>query len=1620
MQFLPGFELQAELHQGNTSLVCRAVRKRDGLPVVMKVHRNEFPTASEIARFEDEYRVASQLRLHCGVRLIDLVRVGHRRALIYEDDGCFSLKRLNGDRSLPLDQWLDVAVRIAGALAELQSTGLVHGDINPGNILMHPESGEIRLTDFELVHRVNDPEASMLFGTLAYIAPEQTGRVKASPDHRSDLYALGATLFELATGKPPFPEQDDAALIHAHLARVPPALTALRPDFPPIVEAVIQRLMAKSPPDRYQTATGLRTDLVTLQQQLQAGEPLDLIPGQRDFAAALKLSSRLYGRQDAIETLRAGWFMAQEHSALVWQQLRGAPGIGKSSVVDQLEDISSAVVCRGRCNPGTVKPYAPLIEALDHLVQRWLTLSEAGLSELREKLARTLGNNAAVVATLVPGLRQLLGHLPEPPTTNARRIQNRLETAARSFLQFAMREQSPLVLVIDDLQWADIATLSALESLIAGGDGPCLLVTTEREQRSELLQRWHDRMDELSCRPQRIELERLDDQHLSNLVDDALGLPAVERDRLVSVLREKTLGNPFFVRQVMAQWVDGDFLRVDADGQWRADFDSIDRLEVADNVLDLIVDRIRTLQEDERRVLAVAACAGPRFSARIVMKVLGDEALGDIFHQLVDKGLLRAHEGGLESEYAFVHDRVREAVLAQLDRDELCRLNLALARQLQADDRHNVFAIVAHYNRSLSAVDSDEDRVTVASLNAEAARLSRTQAAFAAALEFAERAVALWPGSARQHDSEGTIQLELLLADCQAGRGQLQAATETYESVLKMVDSPVSRAAVIERLVDALQSQGNPAKALEEAERALALLGVELDLDDENGVAAVQERLSNRLVRPEMLSRIDDLPEATEEAARMSRLYDKTIIAVYFSNPSLLGYVTARAVEHVLESGLTPEAGLTFAWWSMVLCMQGKYRQGEAYARLPRLMHDRFGDDYYGGAGRMVAAAMALSWTRPYEEIFAEQEQAADLLHNSGNLQFASYALIVQHISTVIQGASLDEMLKSCERWGDYCRQHVPLEHGQARIRAHCIRRLMGRQVESLDCEAIVQAYESKGNHTDVCESLVEMARAAWITEDFRQALAFCERAEPAFLAGAAGSLLLNFGHAVIYSISLARAARKQTGEHAQELRDRAEVVAERVLRVTDLAPDNFKAYHHLVAGELHCMRGELEQAMVSCLGAIRHAQEHQQTLLQAQSTRMLVYLFRQAGLGMDQAIAREADQLFRQAGCLAMVRRDGDSGAGAESTRPNQSKAGAELDGVDLASIIKANEAISAEIDYDRLLLRLMEVTVENAGAQIGILIMDPEMPRVIACSRDGTLDEPLDESARCPVQMVSYVLRTGLPVILEEGSRRSIYRDDPYLRSNDVLSIMAVPILRKGEVLGAIYLENGAVSGAFNHQRLQMIQHLLGTAAIALENAALYKEQRRYSEKLEARVRQRTLELERANAVLTRLADLDGLTQISNRRAFDDHATQWLQAGHSLSLVLCDVDDFKAYNDHYGHMAGDEVLREVARVLDALDLGGQGLAARYGGEEFAVLMHGLEDDRVVEIARQCRDRVLDLDLPHAAGHAIGRVSVSVGVALNGHHLEDLIGRADHALYAAKSAGRNRVIVETESDSDG
>ncbi|MEO8856580.1 MAG: diguanylate cyclase [Burkholderiaceae bacterium] len=1640
---IAGYRLDAELHQGQTSVVYRGVRLRDGAAVVIKILKNEFPTTQETARYEREFRIAGSLQAaHC-VRALELTLAGHRSMLVYEDDGCVSLDRLYGGRALDLATFLRVAIAATQALAEVHACRLIHGDVNPGNLLIHPVSGNVKLTDFELARDQDAPpdHATAAVGTLAYMAPEQSGRANLRADCRADLYSLGASLFELACGRPVFADLDEVSLLHAHFALTPPLIHELNAEFPAVLDAIVQKLLAKMPADRYQSAQGLLSDLEQVQRKWQANESLDtLVPGQSDHTLRLKNLDRMIGCEHLLAALHAGRDEALHGDRPIWLRLRGAAGAGKSTLVARFAEslpAGNVLLSGGGEAQAQSIPYAALIAAFDCLLRHWLATSEADIAAIRVDLQRGAGVNLSVLEPLLPRLSSIVGALAASASPGAGAEQARFLAALRAFMQVAAARQQPLIFFIDDLQWVDAASLLLIESLLLSELTPCLLVTAERRDVvSPALAAMFERLDAVSISGSVHDLQPLSRSQLGELLDGTLGDlegGVAARAALIDILQTKTLGNPFFARQLLDNLVRHGALTANRSKHgecWRFDAKHAQSLAVADNVLALLGAHIESLANPLRSVLEHAACIGQPFDLATLTSILPAairEQLPELLQELVSAGMLQATDDPASGR--FIHERIREAVLSEAMQTSREAIHLAIGRLWNEQPERSVFDTTSQFNLGTARIRDDIERQQAALLNARAARVARAQTAYDASLEYAENALRLLPTAMAQEQPAKARELQVLLADAQASAGQLDASISTFDSALQLAQTDDERAHVLERLCDALQASGRPVEALVQVQRALAMLGHTLDLPGADAPAAQAvlqvelDQLLERLGSESALQSLTRLHAASEPEARISRLYDKAIISVYFSRPEMLGLVTARSIAHVLNTGLTPEAALAFGWWSMILCMHDRHALALQYARWVRTIHEHFRNDYYGGGGRMVAAAMTLSWMCPYAESFAEAGESARLLNLSGNMQFSSYGLITQHIITVAEAADCQAMLNTCERWAAYCARYVPLEFGQTRIRRYCIQRLLGLDPAPLDCEAIVQAYAAQNNATDVCESLTEMARYALLTDDFAGALSLAERAHPYFCAGAAGNLLLNFNHLVMLAIASARMARQARGDTHVRLVEQYDAVAARVAFLSTLQMQNFAAYNDLVRAEGALMHAQHDTALGAYFASIRHAQQHGYVLLQAQATQYLAEMLQEDGNHLAHSLRRDAEQLYRRANCLIKLAGSSNSRgtSGGTDTDGRGGRRGADLArGVDVLSLMKANEAITSEINYDRLLIRLLEITVENAGAQRGVLVLQEDGVFFVAgASGEDHLHEPLDHTTRCPVQMIHYVARSGLATVLESGQRRSTFRQDPYFEANDVRSVLAAPLVRQGSVRGVVYLENNAVDGAFGNDRLEAIRLLLGAAAIALENATLYRGQKRYADQLEARVRDRTLELEDANAALARLADLDALTQIANRRSFDRECLRYADDQADVTLLICDVDDFKSFNDHHGHPAGDGVLRRVAAAMTAVALPGIGLVARYGGEEFAVVLRDIGEAAAVQFATDLQRAIVELAIPHLHSRAAGWVTLSIGVArarrLSIERIPTLIADADKALYVAKQRGRNQVSLHAD-----
>jgi predicted ATPase/signal transduction histidine kinase len=1445
---LEGYQDVEPVGESATAILLRARPRDSGTSVVIKLLKSEYPTPEEVARLAHEHRIVEDLRLEGVVRPLRIERFKHRVGLILEDSGGSSLRSIIPPTGLDTGTFLRVAIPLVRTLGHLHDTDVIHKDLNPSNIVIDDTLSTVQVTDFGIasrlprVHRDARP-ADRLEGTLPYLSPEQTGRMNRTVDHRSDFYALGATFYEALTGRPPFVAGDAMELVHCHLAVRPVPPHEVNAAVPETLSDIIVKLLAKSPEDRYQSAYGLLQDLELCHEAWRKDERIDAFPlGRHDVASRFHIPDHLYGREAETAALIASLERVTGGSAEL-VLLVGASGVGKSVLVHEVQGPTMerhGHFIRGKFDQYSGSaPYASLIDAVRELVRQLLGEPPERIDFWRQKILAAVAGNAGVVAEVVPDVTRITGPLPPVAELGPTETQNRFNLVFRQFIRTFAGPAHPLVIFLDDLHWADAASIRLLRTLVSDPDARHLLIVgayrPEAVDPSGPLATALDALDPSSVR--RIDVGPLDLDTVTELVADTIRARGEEdATPLAGLVHERTAGNPFFVNQFLRSVFEDGLLSFAADtGRWSWDLAGIRERGMTDNVVELMAGRVGELPAPTQVALQVAALIGNTFDLDLLAsaldltppeaaRVLSDAIRAGFIlplsddHELVVEGLAV----GNPVAYRFLHDRVQQACHSMMGATDIPAVHrrvgdLLLNRLRERGRDDDLFEVVSHLNAAAPVISGDDNRRELAQLNLEAARKARASNAYDAALSHVEAGLGLLSAEAREASYDLAFGLRVLRTQALVVLGRLDEAEAQFADVLGWARPGFDRAHTCDVRSEALHSIGHTAEGYAAGRAGLEHLGVRFPATPEESDA-----LLSRLLDPSVVARFERLPAGDAEAQLMGRLFWRAIIGAYTSNPADLPIVIGKHVEEALRRGLTPHIAPTLGFAATIVLMQGHIERAMAYGEAALSVAKKVDDPVLRTRGEAVAWIMTVGWSRP----FAESERAfGDLGPRclaAGDFEFASYAALGAYISSLMAG-DCSAILERCEQWLDVCVRFFPFEEGQARIRRAALQRLMALDVDLVDAEALIAEYAEQGDLTDGCESLAELARIETLFGDYAGAYAYAARAEPPIEAGAAGTLLFNYLYWMNYAIAAARVGElPKTDSLLAKMRPLAE-----------FNPDNFWSYYTLAEAERARADGDSDGAVGGYLQAIEHAGAHSNVLLEAHANELLGRHYRERGHRFAIAHFQEARALYLECGARGKALHleeevpelrhatAGSRGIGVTVT-PTTDRGSAHLD---LGTALKASLAIAGEIALDQVVDRLVAISIENAGAERGVFVsVDGEDLRVEAegvaggdVRHHGSV--PLDnESDIVPAALVRAAARTGEAVVQPDA--------------------LVLPITRKGEVTGVLYLENTLVSGAFTPERLALLEVLSGQMAISLENARLYAE-------LEEKVAERTREL-------------------------------------------------------------------------------------------------------------------------------------------------------------------------------
>jgi predicted ATPase/serine phosphatase RsbU (regulator of sigma subunit) len=1420
----------------------RARRVADAMPVVVKL-AGDHATPAQLARLRHEQTIFELVQGKGIARSLGLERVRDALALVIEDPGDRSLDALVGIGRHDVARFLDLAVAMTEIVEIVHRKQVIHKDIKPHHFFVSA-GDRLALVDFGVATRLAHEDrrafgVDRLEGTLAYMSPEQTGRMNRVLDRRTDLYSLGVALYELATGVLPFRTDDPLELVHSHIARTPTPPYAVAPEIPRIVSDIIMRLLSKVAEDRYQDAAGLRFDL-----QRARVDPTPFALGEQDFSDELRISQKLYGREAETAALVAAFDRVRAGAGelvLVW----GDAGVGKSALVNELRGAGHFV--SGRFDPvGRAVPYAAIAAACGELVRSILTGSAQVLASWRQRLLAAVGVNGRIVAGLVPEIELVIG--PQPPVAELEpsESQNRFEAVFHAFLGAFM----PLAMFLDDLQWADVASLRLIRTLLVNRPvGHVLVVGAYRDNEVDAAHPLALALAELrkdGAAVGAIELRPLGADDVRRWLADSLGGDRDAIGELAAIAVRKTHGNPFFLSQFLTTLAKDGVLVFDTDARrWTWNVARVEDTLVTDNVVDVMIGRLRRLAPPTQRALSLAACIGHTFDTEMLSAIAETADVATLLWEPLRDGLVR---GSDEASYAFSHDRVREAAYALLAETDKQATHLRIGRLITARSGDHAFDIVNHMNRGAALIASREERLALARMNLSAARRARAAAAYATALELVSVCVALLGGDRWGDTHNIAFAAQLVIAECEFLTARFDDAFASVAVAEQRARTVVERAAALDLRMLILLNLNRMHEAAAVGVDGARLLGSDMPpLGSELGpaigaeIAAIQAALAGRT--PEELI---DLPTMTDPEKRaLVAMHHRLNPAAIQTDGKLMVLNILKAVNLSLRHGIAPVSCYFFTSYGLLMAAQGQldlaYRFGRLGIRL-----DLAGDNRSIDAPtHMVFAAFCAFWRRPITESLDYHRRALGMSVENGNHIYVGYCSTFLSLYRFFAGDNLDDIraegrkfAERLARLGDKVNPNILeiIERAAAALNGETAGRgtLDG---DGFDSEAAAARVLATGNPHMISTTFTVRAIVSYLAGDLAAAWS-----RLATLQSVPGNYV---GPQIAVYRALVLASRIVTGEAADPVADLSQLRAhgDQLRAFAESSPATFGHLAELVAAEISAIAGDHDAALGHYDKAIALAIENESQLFEALANELCgKFLLRWRGPKLARTYLAEAHDAYRRWGAPAKAQEL--AGYVVAARRPVGE---VRAEQIDMLAVVRASQALSTEIVLARLIDSLMSVVIEQAGAQKGCLLLVRD-GRLWVEGMAGTAAEPtgfarfaLDAGdAVLPRSVIGYVQRTHDKVLLGHAERTSLFSADPYLdRAGAPRSLLCLPLLRQRELIGILYLENSLTGDAFSPDRVGLLDVLAAQAAISVENATLYDE-------LERRVADRTRELE------------------------------------------------------------------------------------------------------------------------------------------------------------------------------
>jgi len=1542
------------IYESNNSQIYLVDDEEWNTPVVRKTLNSEYPPPDEITRFYNEFDIISGLKLKGTRRVIKHGRFKRKPAIYLEYINGQTLAEAFRGKQNDIEDFLYLAIAIAHAIGEIHQQNIIHKDISAANILVDLQNRTVKVIDFGISSKINlkkphlgNPEK--LDGNLSYISPEQTGRMNRVVDYRTDLYSMGVLFYEMLAGRLPFIAGDAMEIVHAQIAQHPEPLSIRNKRVPEIISRIISKLLEKSADDRYQSAFGVAYDLeLCLKDFLKSGK-IDLFDiASNDYSGKFQIPQKLYGRAREMASLMKSFEQATQ-GQLIMVLVAGYSGTGKSALVHEIH--KPITQKRGYFIEGKFDqfqrgvPYFAILQAFENYVNLRLTENKARLDSLQMLIQEAVGSEGKVLTDVIPNLIHIIGEQPEVAEVGGTETQNRFNYVFSRFVRALSTKDQPITLFIDDLQWADAASLNLLKVLMSDHDnGYLLCIGAYRDNEVSASHPFMialNEMIEAGADISKIEIGNLSERNVNNLIADAVSVGQEDVKGLTSLVYSKTTGNAFFVTQFMNSLYQEGLLTFDFnDKSWHWELKKITQMNITDNVVELMAGKIGKLPEQTQDALKFAACIGNSFDIE-TLGVIRNRPAKEVRADL-QKGLAEGLLIPADQSFKFAHDRIQQAVYSVIPEQEKINIHLSIGKLLleslpQTEQEAHLFDIVNQWNQAKEIIIDPAERQRLASLNLNAGRKAKQASAFKPAYEYLETGISLLPENHWQNHYELSRDLFTQAAETAYLNGDFEQMEEKINALLENTTDLLDKVVPYEIRILAYKAENRLLDAINTGIDVLGKLGE--DFPKKATMTHVMLDLVNTkyTLRGKDLAYLSSLPEMTDDRKIAAmRIIAGIASSSYWATPALFPLLIFRMCRLSLRYGNTALSAFGFATYGVIMCgVLGSMKSGYEYGKLGLILLDKF--DARAWLTQIYTPIYALinNWNEHVENTLQPLQESYHIGLETGAIEFACINANIYCIHAFLTGRQLEKIEAETKAYSEsfkHYKQETNFNYNEVYHQA--MLNFMGHSENPViltgsayDEEIMMAQNLERNDQTGTFFIHFNKLILCYYFEHFDQALEHAIESRKLLEAVLAKFEIPN--HHFYESLTLLALYPKTDRKEKLKMMSRVRINMLKLKKWAKDAPENYAHKYLLIEAERLRVLGKDSLARSVYDKAIEAASNnryiHEEALAYEVAGR---FYYQKKAESLAEFCFKAAHNSYREWGANAKFKHLGQQypqfisstlgqSAGLNTTNyvPVTSTA-VDKSMLDLITLHKASTAISGEIVLRNLLQLLMKIVIENAGAQHGYLLLESNGELYVQAEYDINsgqvivLEEtPVEDVQKMARRIVQYVHRTQESVVLNDATNDERYAQDSYIIEHKPKSILAMPIVNQGKFIGVLYLENNLSVGAFTQNRIDLLTILSGQIAVSIDNAMLY-------ENLEQKVHERTEELGLEKQKTEKL-----LLNILPAETADELKQHGKAAPKSYENVTVMFTDFKGFTQFSEKLSANDLVDEINTCFSAFD---------------------------------------------------------------------------------------------------